>query len=87
MANIMLQQPNVLVLDEPTNHLDLESVTALAEALNAYSGTVIFVSHDRYFVERIATRIIALKPNALADYPGTYQEYLAKYGEDFLTYL
>jgi len=84
-AKIMLENRNVLVLDEPTNHLDLEGVEALAEALNAYPGTVIVVSHDRYFVAEVATHILELTPEGARDYPGTYQEYLNQFGDDHLS--
>jgi len=83
MANIMLAKQNVLVLDEPTNHLDLESIEALADTLNAYDGTLIVVSHDKYFVEKIANRILAITTHGLKDYQGSYEEYLSHYGDDF----
>lgn len=83
-ARIAIEKPNVLVLDEPTNHLDLESIEALTEALEKYEGTLIFVSHDRWFVSRIATRIIELRRDGMTDYPGTFTEYLAKDGTDHL---
>lgn len=76
MAKLMLLQHNTLILDEPTNHLDLEAVSALADALEKYTGTVVFVSHDRDLVSQVATRIIALTPEGIADYEGTYEEYL-----------
>jgi ABC-type multidrug transport system ATPase subunit len=84
-AKIMLENRNVLVLDEPTNHLDLEGVEVLADALNAYPGTVIVVSHDRYFIAEIATHILELTPEGARDYPGTYQEYLNHFGDDHLS--
>lgn len=80
LAKLMLEQNNVLILDEPTNHLDLESVSALAEALEKYQGTVVIVSHDRDLVSRVANRIVALLPGEVRDYEGTYEEYLEKYG-------
>ncbi len=83
-SRIIVQQPNVLVLDEPTNHLDLESIEALAEAVAAFEGTVVFVSHDRWLVGRLATRIIELTPDGVSDFPGTYDEYLAHQGADHL---
>jgi ATPase subunit of ABC transporter with duplicated ATPase domains len=76
IAKLMLQQHNLLVLDEPTNHLDLEAVSALATALETFPGTVIFVSHDRDLVSQVATRIIAITEHGIADYLGTYDEYL-----------
>ena len=83
-ALLVVQRPNVLVLDEPTNHLDLEAIHALVEALEAFAGTVIFVSHDRWFVSRLATRIIELTAGGPRDFPGTYLEYLARCGDDHL---
>ena len=83
-SRLMVQKPNVLVLDEPTNHLDLEAIEALVEALKEYEGTLIFVSHDRWFVSRLATRIIEILPDGLEDYPGTYDEYLEHQGDDHL---
>lgn len=76
MAKLMLEQNNVLVLDEPTNHLDLEAVSALAQALEKYQGTAIVVSHDRDLISQVATRIIALTDEGIADFTGTYEEYL-----------
>jgi ATPase subunit of ABC transporter with duplicated ATPase domains len=83
-SSISVERPNVLVLDEPTNHLDLEGIAALADALKNYDGTVIFVSHDRWFVSKLATRIIELRPDGIEDYPGTYVEYLNHCGDDHL---
>ena len=83
-GRLAAEQPNVLVLDEPTNHLDLESIAALVEALKAYEGTVIFVSHDRWFVSELATRILEITPQGPRDFPGTYDEYLARCGDDHL---
>jgi ATPase subunit of ABC transporter with duplicated ATPase domains len=83
-ALLAVRRPNVLVLDEPTNHLDLESIHALVEALRAFPGTVIFVSHDRWFVSELATRIVELTPTGPRDFPGTYPEYLERCGDDHL---
>ena len=83
-ARLALDQPNVLVLDEPTNHLDLESIEALVAALRAYDGTLVFVSHDRWFVSQLATRIIEIKPDEVSDYLGTYEEYVHASGDDHL---
>jgi ABC-type multidrug transport system ATPase subunit len=83
-CRIMVQRPNVLVLDEPTNHLDLESIQALVEALGAFEGTVLFVSHDRAFVSALATRILEVTEQGFRDFPGTYDEYLARCGDDHL---
>ena len=83
-ALIAVQRPNVLVLDEPTNHLDLEAIHALVAALKAFSGTVVFVSHDRAFVSELATRVVEVTADGLRDFVGTYAEYLAKLGDDHL---
>lgn len=83
-CRIMVQKPNVLVLDEPTNHLDLEAIDALVEALRAFEGTVLFVSHDRAFVSALATRVLEVTPQGFRDFPGTYGEYLARCGDDHL---
>jgi ATPase subunit of ABC transporter with duplicated ATPase domains len=83
-GRLMADAPNVLVLDEPTNHLDLEAIQGLVAALRAFEGTVIFVSHDRWFVSELATRILEVKPSGFNDFPGTYDEYLARCGDDHL---
>ncbi len=81
---LMAEEPNVLVLDEPTNHLDLEAIDALVRALKVYEGTLLFVSHDRRFVSDVATRILEITPEGPRDFPGTYEEYLARCGDDHL---
>ena len=83
-SRLMVQKPNVLVLDEPSNHLDLESIEALVEALEEYKGTLIFVSHDRWFVDKLATRVIEIRPDGLNDFAGTFREYLERQGDDHL---
>ena len=83
-ASIALARPNVLVLDEPTNHLDLESIEALVEGLRAYTGTLILVSHDRWFINQLATRIVDIEPQGVTNYQGTYEEYVAFTGDDHL---
>ncbi|HRG98728.1 MAG TPA: ATP-binding cassette domain-containing protein [Polyangiaceae bacterium] len=83
-GRIAVERPNLLVLDEPTNHLDLEAIAALVEALRAYEGTLLFVSHDRWFVSQVATRIFELTPDGPRDFPGTYDEYLERCGDDHL---
>jgi ABC-type multidrug transport system ATPase subunit len=83
-ARLAVEKPNVLVLDEPTNHLDLETIEALTDALQKYEGTLVFVSHDRYFVARLATRVIELKADGFVDFKGTYDEYLERQGDDHL---
>lgn len=83
-ARLMLEQPNVLVLDEPTNHLDLESIEALVAGLSGYEGTLILVSHDRWFVSRLATRVIEISEDGIRDFHGTYEEYVHACGDDHL---
>src|SRR6202041_3866738 len=83
-CSIMVERPNVLVLDEPTNHLDLEAIHALVGALRAFEGTLVFVSHDRAFVSALATRILEVTPQGFRDYPGTYDDYLSRQGDDHL---
>lgn len=84
MAKMMLGSHNFLVFDEPTNHLDLESCEALEEAINAYEGTVLLVSHNRYFISTVATRIIELTKDSFFDFKGTYEEYVEKREIDYL---
>jgi len=76
VARMLLRSSNTLLLDEPTNHLDLDSKEVLLDALVDYGGTLIFVSHDRYFVERLATKIIEIGRGDAVIYPGTYTEFL-----------
>jgi ATP-binding cassette subfamily F protein 3 len=76
MAGLLLSQYNVLVLDEPGNHLDVDTVEALAEALIDYKGTVIFTSHDRHFMKRVATSIIEVRDGHVTNYRGQYEAYL-----------
>ena len=83
-ARMAIAQPNVLVLDEPTNHLDLESIEALVEGLKTYPGTLILVSHDRWFIGQLATRIVEIKADDILDYQGTYEEYVHFCGDDHL---
>lgn len=85
LGRMMLEKGNVLILDEPTNHLDLESIESLIKALKDFDGTILFVSHDRAFVSRIATRVIALTEKGIKDYKGTYEEYLQHVGADYLS--
>jgi ATP-binding cassette subfamily F protein 3 len=73
---MLLRPSNTLLLDEPTNHLDLDSKDVLLEALEDYGGTLVFVSHDRYFVEKLATKIIEVGHGDAVVYPGTYAEFL-----------
>lgn len=76
LAHMSYTGANFLLLDEPTNHLDLTTKEVLEEALLAFEGTILFVSHDRYFINRIATRVIELTPHGLFDYDGDYDDYL-----------
>ncbi len=78
LAKLMLSEANFLILDEPTNHLDITSKEILEQALNRYKGTVLFVSHDRYFINKTATRILNLTGQTLINYLGNYDYYLEK---------
>jgi ATPase subunit of ABC transporter with duplicated ATPase domains len=81
IGRLILAMPNVMLLDEPTNHLDMESIESLNGALERYSGTLIFVSHDREFVSSLATRILELKPGGeVIDFKGSYDDYLVSEG-------
>jgi ATP-binding cassette, subfamily F, member 3 len=75
LARMLLRPPNVLLLDEPTNHLDLEAKDVLLAALEEFTGTVVFVSHDRYFIDKLATRVFEIEDGKLQDYPGNYEDY------------
>ena len=81
LAKLMLSEANFLILDEPTNHLDIASKEILEEALNSYTGTVLYVSHDRYFINQTATRIMDLTNQAIVNYVGDYDYYLEKKDE------
>ena len=78
LAKIMLSKANLLMLDEPTNHLDMFSKEVLEDALNRYEGTVIYISHDRYFINKTAQIILELSPNGMTRYEGNYDYYLEK---------
>jgi ATP-binding cassette subfamily F protein 3 len=78
LAKMMLRPANLLLLDEPTNHLDLRSRDVLEEALAEYTGTICFISHDRYFINRIATTICEVDSGGLSLFPGNYDDYLAR---------
>ncbi len=83
-AGLIVDKPNLLLLDEPTNHLDMEAIQSLIGALEAYEGTLIFVSHDRFFVDALATRVIELTRKGMTDFQGTFEEYLAAQHDDHL---
>src|SRR5277367_2087175 len=76
LAKILVSPANFLLLDEPTNHLDLRAKDVLLEAINSFTGTVIFVSHDRYFIDRLATRVFEVADGKVNVYPGNYEDYL-----------
>jgi len=78
MAGLLLSKHNILILDEPGNHLDVDTVEALAEALIAYEGTLIFTSHDRHFLKRVASSIIEVRDGRVVNYRGQYETYLAR---------
>ena len=82
-GKLILQKPNVLLMDEPTNHLDMESIESLNTALEKYTGTLIFVSHDREFVSSLANRIIEIRPDRIVDYQGGYEDYLVSQGIEY----
>src|SRR5208282_2910827 len=78
LARILVSPSNFLLLDEPTNHLDMRAKDVLLDALAAFSGTVVFVSHDRYFIDRLATRVLEVENGAVTTYEGNYEDYLRK---------
>ncbi len=80
LGKLMMHKPNMLLMDEPTNHMDMESIESLNNALEQYKGTLFFVSHDRVFVDSLATRIIEIKDNKITDFKGSYAEFLKTRG-------
>ena len=88
LSMVMLAEANTLILDEPTSHLDMESIEALQEALEEFTGTLIVVSHDREFIDQVANRVIVLddfkpgEPSPLTDWKGAYIEYRSTRGLD-----
>src|SRR5439155_2955605 len=82
LAGLLLSDHNVLLLDEPGNHLDVDTVEALAEALEEYMGTVIFTSHDRHFTNRVATCIVEVRDGRVTHYGGPYEAYVAKVNKE-----
>lgn len=85
LAKMMMVKHNVLIFDEPTNHLDMESIEVLLDALSEYTGTIIFVSHNRHFVSQLANRIIEINENGILDYRCSYEEYIEKREIDLLS--
>jgi ATPase subunit of ABC transporter with duplicated ATPase domains len=83
-ARLAVERPNVLVLDEPTNHLDLEAIEMLVEGLKTFDGTLVLVSHDRWFVSELATRVVEIRPDGVVDYRGSYEEYVHHCADDHL---
>jgi heme-transporting ATPase len=82
MATMLFNPPNFLVLDEPTNHLDLDTKEMLIKALEAYEGTMLFVSHDRHFLATLSNRVLELTPDGIHQYSGGYTEYVARTGQE-----
>ncbi|MFI4919617.1 MAG: ATP-binding cassette domain-containing protein, partial [Legionellales bacterium] len=85
LAKLILEKHNVLIFDEPTNHLDLESIDALIEAIQQFQGAVLFVSHNRYFIDHSSTRVLVLTEQyGVQNYLGNYHNYLEQFGTDYL---
>ncbi|MCR9590568.1 ABC-F family ATPase [Vibrio alginolyticus] len=82
LGKLMMHKPNMLLMDEPTNHMDMESIESLNTALEQYKGTLFFVSHDRVFVDSLATRIIEIRDGKITDFKGIYSEFLKSRGVD-----
>jgi ATP-binding cassette subfamily F protein 3 len=76
LARMLMMPSNFLLLDEPTNHLDMRAKDVLLEALQGYTGTVVFVSHDRYFMDKLATRVFEVEEGRVHVFPGNYEDYL-----------
>jgi ATP-binding cassette, subfamily F, member 3 len=85
LAKMLLRPSNLLLMDEPTNHLDLNSKEVLLDALRAYTGTVVFVSHDRHFIDGLASRVVEVEAGGINAYHGDYEYYMAKKGEASVT--
>jgi ATP-binding cassette subfamily F protein 3 len=84
LAKTLVSESNFLLLDEPTNHLDIDSIEIIIEALKRYEGTLIFVSHNRYFIEKLANKVWWIEDEDVKEYPGSYQEYHYKVEQDKL---
>jgi ATPase subunit of ABC transporter with duplicated ATPase domains len=84
LGGLLAREWDALILDEPTNHLDLEAIEALVEGIKGYDGTLIFVSHDRWFVSQLANRIFEISPKGINDFRGSFDEYLERLGDDHL---
>lgn len=82
LLKLMLKKANFLLLDEPTNHLDIQSREMLEDALSEYDGTIFAISHDRYFINKLANRILLMENEVVMSFPGNYSYYLEKYGEE-----
>ncbi len=80
LARLMLERPNLLILDEPTNNLDITSIEVLEETLEEFVGTVLVISHDRYFLDKVVDRVVELRDGRLAEFAGGYTDYLAEIG-------
>lgn len=78
LTEVLLKQANLLILDEPTNHLDISSKEVLEDALNSFEGTILFISHDRYFINKVATRVIEIQKDQTVSYQGNYDSYIAQ---------
>ena len=76
LSKMMLEQPNFLILDEPTNHIDIDTKEILEEALISFDGTILMISHDRYFINKVCNQIIEIKDKKINKYLGNYDEYL-----------
>lgn len=81
LAQLLYEDVNLLILDEPTNHLDIDSIETFEEALEEFKGTIFFISHDRYFINKIAERVVAVENQALKNYMGNYDSYIKKINE------
>ncbi|MBT8326389.1 MAG: ATP-binding cassette domain-containing protein, partial [Bacteroidia bacterium] len=82
LAKTLVSEANFLLLDEPTNHLDIDSIEIIIEALKRYEGTLVFVSHNRYFIEKLANKVWWIEDEDVKEYPGTYHEYHYKLEQD-----